>query len=99
MMPHEEIRNALDHIVRIAKAAQQSTRRLDCISSRAQEALRRVPWIREYLPQPKRASMDDGSASDGQLQRWLHAQINSYVRRARGAGHSFRFTGAVHYRR
>jgi hypothetical protein len=62
MTPEEEIsllRDALDHISRIANAARQSTRRLDWISSRAREALRGVPWDREYLPEPKKASMDE----------------------------------------
>lgn len=62
MTSQEEItllRDALDHIARIANAARQSTRRLDWISSRAREALRGVPWDREYLPEPKKASMDE----------------------------------------
>ncbi|MDO8387105.1 MAG: hypothetical protein Q7T13_11990 [Polaromonas sp.] len=62
MTPQEEIsllRDALDHIARIANASRQSTRRLDWISSRAREALRGVAWDREYLPEPKKASMDE----------------------------------------
>ncbi|MFC4621917.1 hypothetical protein ACFO3A_06760 [Comamonas nitrativorans] len=62
MTPQEEIallRDALDHIARIANASRQSTRRLDWISSRAREALRGVFWDREYLPEPKKASMDE----------------------------------------
>lgn len=62
MTPQAEIdllRDALDHIARIANAARQSTRRLDWISSRAREALRGVSWDREYLPEPKKASMDE----------------------------------------
>jgi len=62
MTPHEEVallRDALDHIARIANASRQSTRRLDWISSRAREALRGLPWNREYLPEPKKASMDE----------------------------------------
>ena len=62
MKSDEEItllRDALDHIARIANASRQSTRRLDWISSRAREALRGVPWDREYLPEPKKASMDE----------------------------------------
>lgn len=62
MTPDEEIallRDALDHISRIANASRQTTRRLDWISSRAREALRGVPWNREYLPEPKKASMEE----------------------------------------
>lgn len=62
MIKDEEIallRDALDHIARIANASRQSTRRLDWISSRAREALRGVSWDREYLPEPKKASMDE----------------------------------------
>ena len=53
------LRDALDHIARIANAARQQTKRLDWISSRAREALRGVPWNREYLPEPKKASMEE----------------------------------------
>ena len=60
MTSNEEIahlRDALDHISRIANAARQQTKRLDWISMRAREALRGVSWNREYLPEPKKASM------------------------------------------
>jgi len=53
------LRDALDHIARIANASRQQTRRLDWISSRAREALRGVEWNREYLPEPKKASMEE----------------------------------------
>lgn len=53
------LRDALDHIARIANASRQTTRRLDWISSRAREALRGVPWNRDYLPEPKKASMEE----------------------------------------
>jgi hypothetical protein len=62
MTSNEEIallRDALDHISRIANATRQQTRRLDWISMRAREALRGVPWNREYLPEPKKASMEE----------------------------------------
>lgn len=62
MAPEQEIallRDALDHIVRIANASRQQTRRLDWISFRAREALRGVEWNREYLPEPKKASMEE----------------------------------------
>lgn len=62
MTPNEEVvllRDALDHIARIANAARQQTKRLDWISSRAREALRGVPWNRDYLPEPKKASMEE----------------------------------------
>ena len=62
MNPDEEIallRDALDHISRIANAARQPTKRLDWISLRAREALRGIPWNREYLPEPKKASMEE----------------------------------------
>jgi len=55
----ELLRDALDHIARIANASRQQTRRLDWISSRAREALRGVPWDRHYLPEPKKASMEE----------------------------------------
>jgi len=32
---------------------------LDWISMRAREALRGVPWNREYLPEPKKASLEE----------------------------------------
>lgn len=53
------LRDALDHIAQIANASRQQTRRLDWISMRAREALRGVPWNREYLPEPKKASMEE----------------------------------------
>lgn len=53
------LRDALDHISRIANAARQQTKRLDWISMRAREALRGVPWNREYLPEPKKASQEE----------------------------------------
>ena len=53
------LRDALDHIARIANASRQQTRRLDWISARAREALRGVPWNHEYLPEPKKASMEE----------------------------------------
>lgn len=62
MTSNEEIdllRDALDHIGRIANASRQQTRRLDWISMRAREALRGVPWNREYLPEPNKASMEE----------------------------------------
>lgn len=62
MTSSEEIahlRDALDHISRIANAARQQTKRLDWISMRAREALRGVPWNRDYLPEPKKASLDE----------------------------------------
>lgn len=62
MAPEQEIsllRDALDHIARIANASRQQTRRLDWISSRARDALRGVEWNREYLPEPKKASMEE----------------------------------------
>ena len=62
MAPEEEnllLRDALDHISRIANASRQQTRRLDWISARAREALRGVPWNHDYLPEPKKASMEE----------------------------------------
>jgi hypothetical protein len=62
MTSNEEIdllRDALDHISRIANASRQQTNRLDWISMRAREALRGVPWDREYLPEPNKASMEE----------------------------------------
>ena len=62
MNPEEELvllRDALDHILRIANASRKTTRRLDWISSRAREALRGVPWNMDYLPEPKKASMEE----------------------------------------
>lgn len=53
------LRDALDHISRIANASRQQTNRLDWISMRAREALRGVPWNREYLPEPGKASMEE----------------------------------------
>lgn len=53
------LRDALDHIARIATAARQPTRRLDWIASRAREALRGVAWSREYLPEPNKQSMEE----------------------------------------
>ena len=62
MTPEDEIdllRDALDHITRIANAARQPTRRLDWIATRAREALRGVQWNREYLPEPRKASLEE----------------------------------------
>ena len=53
------LRDALDHIARIANASRQSTKRLDWISARARDALRGVQWDRNYLPEPRKASLDE----------------------------------------
>jgi hypothetical protein len=76
MTPQEEIsllRDALDHIARIANAARRSTRRLDWISSRAREALRGATWSRDYLPEPKKASMDEVHDLRGTMFMLVHA--------------------------
>jgi hypothetical protein len=57
--PQDEItllRDALDHIARIAGSARIPTKRLDWIAARAREAMKGVPWSREYLPEPKKQS-------------------------------------------
>lgn len=48
------LRDALDHIARIAASPRKPTKRLDWISARAQEALLGETWSREYLPEPKK---------------------------------------------
>lgn len=53
------LRDALDHLARISNASRQHTKRLDWIASRARDALRGIPWNREYLPEPKKASMEE----------------------------------------
>lgn len=55
----ELLRDALDHINRIANAARQPTKRLDWISSRARQALRGAPWSNEYLPEPNKSSIEE----------------------------------------
>jgi hypothetical protein len=50
------LRDALDHIARIATATRQPTKRLDWIAARAREAVRGVPWSVEYLPEPRKQS-------------------------------------------
>jgi hypothetical protein len=67
------LRDALDHIARIANAARQQTKRLDWISMRAREALRGIPWNREYLPEPKKASMEEVH----DLRGTIHMLINA----------------------
>ena len=60
--PQQEIellRDALDHIARIANASRQRSRRLDWIAARAREALRGVSWNRDYLPEPRKQSMQE----------------------------------------
>ncbi len=49
----ELLRDALDHIVRVACSARQPTRRLDWLAARARMALRGTPWSRDYLPWPR----------------------------------------------
>ena len=53
------LRDALDHIARIATAARQPTKRLDWIASRAKDALRGQDWSNEYLPEPKKQSFQE----------------------------------------
>jgi len=53
------LRDALDHISRIATAARQPTKRLDWIASRAKDALRGQDWSNEYLPEPKKQSLQE----------------------------------------
>ena len=53
------LRDALDHIARIATAARQPTKRLDWIASRAKEALRGQIWSMDYLPEPKKQSLQE----------------------------------------
>jgi hypothetical protein len=50
------LRDALDHIARIAGSARFPTKRLDWISARARMAMKGVPWSREYLPEPQKQS-------------------------------------------
>jgi hypothetical protein len=55
--PQDEIdllRDALDHIARIAGSARHPTKRLDWIAARAREAMRGIEWSREYLPEPRK---------------------------------------------
>lgn len=55
----ELLRDALDHIARIATATDQSTRRLDWIAARARQACRGIPWSKDYHPEPKKQSMEE----------------------------------------
>lgn len=50
----ELLRDALDHIIRVAATARVPTRRLDWIIARARAALRGRRWTREDLPRPNR---------------------------------------------
>ncbi len=50
---NELLRDALDHIMRVAGSARQPTRRLDWLAARARMALRGIPWTRDYLPWPR----------------------------------------------
>jgi hypothetical protein len=50
------LRDALDHIARIAGSARHPTKRLDWIAARAREAMRGIEWSREYLPEPRKIS-------------------------------------------
>src|SRR4051812_46077136 len=68
----ELLRDALDHIARIAGSARVPTRRLDWIASRARMALRGKTWDRDYLPEPRRQT--DERVKD------LHADIRVIVR-------------------
>ena len=52
----ELLRDALDHIARIAGSARYPTKRLDWIAARAREAMRGIEWSREYLPEPRKIS-------------------------------------------
>lgn len=53
------LRDALDHIARIATASRQPTKRLDWIASRAKDALRGQEWSKDYLPEPKKQSLHE----------------------------------------
>jgi hypothetical protein len=53
------LRDALDHIARIATAARQPTKRLDWIASRAKDALRGQDWSKDYLPEPQKQSVQE----------------------------------------
>ena len=53
------LRDALDHISRIATAARQPTKRLDWIASRAKDALRGQDWSKDYLPEPKKQVLQE----------------------------------------
>ena len=55
----ELLRDALDHIARIATATDQPTRRLDWIAARARQAFRGIPWSKDYSPEPKKQSMEE----------------------------------------
>jgi len=50
----ELLRDALDHIVRVAASARVPTRRLDWIIKRARMALRGKRWTHDSLPLPNR---------------------------------------------
>lgn len=49
----ELLRDALDHITRVAGSARQPTRCLNWLAARARMALRGIAWTKDYLPWPK----------------------------------------------
>lgn len=53
------LRDALDHVARIANASRRKTNRLDWIASRAKLALRGQPWDWRSMPEPKKQSLEE----------------------------------------
>lgn len=51
------LRDALDHVARIANASRTKTKRLDWIACRAQLALKGQPWDRNFMPEPNKQSL------------------------------------------
>lgn len=68
------LRDALDHIARIANSARIPTKRLDWIAARSREALIGEPWSREYLPEPNNNQVDQRIKD---IQSALYAVINA----------------------
>ena len=54
----EQLRDALDHIMRVARSARQPTRRLDWIAERARRALDGQPYDQGDMPQYPKTRKD-----------------------------------------
>ena len=58
ILPVELVRDALDHIMRVARSARRPTRRLDWIAERARRALDGQPYDQGDMPQYPKTRKD-----------------------------------------
>lgn len=76
-MSAEIMRDALDHIARIAGMARNPTRRLDWIAARARHASEGKPYDRDALPQYPKVHEAKNDARVRYLRRRMHAVVDA----------------------